>query len=674
MQKKQHIDSKNSTLSVTKKTKMNSNLNNVTALYRYNVKTKKIIYISSEIENITGYTSNEIDNIGFENIILSKKNISDAKKHTNDATKNFYISSSKFLIKTKNGKEKWISDKHIYEYDGKGIKSYRTGILTESSGTQISADNMFLESSYFHKILDLTDVTILVLDRNGDVSFINQAGCKLLNYEYSDIIGKNWFMNFLPKESGKELKSKYLKIFNEELEFPESNENPILPNSGEERFLRWKSSYLRDENNKLIGIVSSGLDVTEIIKDEKIQQIIYSILQAANYESNLNDFFKFIHSSVGELMPVENFYISLYDKENKMITFPYFVDQVDDAFPPKKFGKGLTEYVLKTGEPMLVDRAKDEELVRKGEVELVGSPTSIWLGIPLKIQDNTIGALVVQDYNAVGTYGEKEQKILEMISYAISRAIERKRVEQERAELIDELKELNSSKDKLISLISHDLRSPFNSLLGFSEILTTEYDTLTHDEIHEYLKVIYEASNNLYGMTNNLLHYSRIQMGRFDFKPKNLKLIKIINRCLNLLKGNLLKKQIHLSLNIDKNLEVFADEDMLNSIIQNLTSNAIKFTNRNGDVDIIAKEIIQATGKNFAEITIKDNGIGINQEDLEKIKKDFIFSTPGTEREYGTGLGLVLVKEFIEKNKGKVWINSKVNEGTTFTFTLPRAE
>ncbi len=673
MGKKQHKDSINSVPSEINTGEMNSGINEVNALYRYNLKTKKYIYFSGEIENITGYSINELDNAGFEKIILNKKSLSKSKLNKADTSNNFYVLSSKYLIKTKKGKELWITDKYIYEKDGKGVNIYRAGILTKLSQPENPLDNVFLENSYLHKILDLADVTIVVLDKKGVVTFINKSGCRLLNYKDTDIIGKNWFTSFLPKETGKGLKVKYEKIFNDETEFIESNDNPILLQSGEEKYIRWRNSYLRDENENLIGIVSSGMDVTELKKDEKIQQIIYRILQAANYESNLNEFFKFIHSSVGELMPVENFYISLYDKENQIITFPYFVDQVDEAFPPKKFGKGLTEYVLKTGEPMLVDGAKDKELVLKGEVELVGSPTSIWLGIPLKIQDNTIGTLVVQDYNSDKTYGEKEQKILEMISYAISRAIERKRVEQERAELIDELKELNSSKDKLISLISHDLRSPFNSLLGFSEILTTEYDSLTHDEIQEYLKVIYEASNNLYGMTNNLLHYSRVQMGRFDFKPKNLKLIKTINRCLNLLKGNVVKKQINLSLDVDKNLEVFADEDMLNSIIQNLTSNAIKFTNRHGDVNITAKEATEASGKNLAEITIKDNGVGISKEDLEKIKKDLIFSTSGTEREYGTGLGLVLVKEFIEKNGGKVWINSKVNEGTTFTFTLPVA-
>ncbi len=669
MRKKQHNESLNIAPSNNNTRKIESVMHESCAIYRLNLKTQKYVYITGEIENITGYKSEDFIKIDLDEIILKKENIYRDDIKSKKIFPNIYI--EKYLIRTKKGKEKWIYDKYLFETDEHEVNKYKTGIITEIIQSENFLENTFLKNGDLNKILNLAEVIILVLNKSGDVSFINKSGCRILGYKEENILGKNWFDNFIPKPKSRELKSWFKKIIEEKIEFKESHENTVKLYSGEERLIKWRNSYLRDEENNIIGIVSSGMDISEIKKDEKVQQIIYKILQAANYESNINDFFKFIRSSVGELMPVENFYIALYDRENQMINFPYFVDQVDENIPPQKFGKGLTEYVLKTGEPLLLDRAKDEELVKKGEVDLVGSPTSIWLGIPLKIQDTTIGALVVQDYNSEKTYGEKEQKILEMISYAISRAIERKRVEQERAELIEELKELNNSKDKLISLISHDLRSPFNSLLGFSEILTTEYDTLTHDEIQEYLKVIHEASNNLYGMTNNLLHYSRIQMGRIEFKPKKLKLLKTINRSLNLLKGNVVKKQINLSLNVDKDLEVLADEDMLNSTIQNVISNSIKFTDKNGDVYVSAREIIETSGKTFVEITIKDTGVGISKQDLEKIKKDLIFSTPGTEREYGTGLGLVLVKEFIEKNGGKVWINSIVNEGTTFIFTLP---
>ncbi len=451
-------------------------------------------------------------------------------------------------------------------------------------------------------------------------------------------------------------------------------ENPVLTKSGEERIISWRNSVIKDEKGHINYFISSGEDITFGKKQEKIQHLISQILEYTNSESNLDELFKFIHVSVKKLMPAENFYIALYDKESNLIHFPYFIDEIENEAPPKRFGRGLTEYILRTGESLLCDKEKDNELVESGETEIMGAQSAIWLGVPLKIQESTIGVIAVQDYSNEKTYGEREKEILEVISYPISRAIERKRVQQERDELIEKLKELVASKDKLFSLISHDLRSPFNSLLGFSEILTTEYDSLTDEEIKEYLNVIYEASKNLYGMTTNLLQYSRFQMGRFDFKPVKLNLKKVINNNIKLLKGNILKKQLNVLTDLDVSPQIFADEDMINSAIQNLLSNAIKFTNRGGDIKI-SLEIINFFDKpTQVEIKIEDSGVGISKEDLEKISKNQMFSTSGTDREYGTGLGLLLVKEFIEKNRGSMKISSKLNQGTTILFRLPISE
>ena len=520
-------------------------------------------------------------------------------------------------------------------------------------------------------ILDLSDAIFLYTNVEGNVEFINSSGSKILGFPKKEIIGKNWIDNFIPENFKEEITQKSEIFLSGNTKILEENENLILTKSLNERLIYWHNSLIYDESQNIAGILSSGLDVTEKKNNDNVQRVIREILQASNSESDINEFFKLIHSSVKELMPAENFYIALHNKGENIISFPYFVDQVEKIAPHKRLGRGLTEYVLRSGKSILVNRKMDEELVSKGEVDLIGEPTKIWLGIPLKIQESTIGVLVVQDYNNEKTYGNPEKEILEVISFAISRSIERKRVEQEKNELIEKLRYLNSTKDKLISIISHDLRSPFNSLLGFSEILITEFDTLTHDEILEYLKVIYDSSKSLFNMTNNLLQYSRIQLGRIDFNPKKINLNKLVKSCINLFKGNALKKQINLMLNIDNNINVSADEDMLNSIIQNLVSNGIKFTKKGGDLKVFAEEIYNENEEKRINICIEDNGVGIYERDIKNIYNNKINSTPGTDKEYGTGLGLLLVKEFLERNSSKLLIKSKVNSGSTFSFTLP---
>jgi signal transduction histidine kinase len=331
----------------------------------------------------------------------------------------------------------------------------------------------------------------------------------------------------------------------------------------------------------------------------------------------------------------------------------------------------LTEYVIRTGRSLLVNEDVSRDLEREGEVVLLGSPSKIWLGVPLTIQDHIIGVLVVQDYEDENTYGEKEKEILELISYPTSRAIERKLLEHEREDLISKLKKLNESKDSLFSLISHDLRSPFNSLLGFSEILATEYETLTREEIKEYLNVLYDTSKNLYGMTNNLLQFSRFQTGRVDFNPAILDIKAMLNHSLKLLRGNTIKKRINVISSVPDGIKVSADEDMLNSILQNLISNAVKFTPKGGDIYISVNKLDSFGNMKMLQVVIRDTGVGITDDLKNNIFKDHVQSSPGTEREYGSGLGLLLVKEFIEKNGGQISVVSKLGEGSTFSFTLP---
>lgn len=418
---------------------------------------------------------------------------------------------------------------------------------------------------------------------------------------------------------------------------------------------------------------SSGMQTGHPVHN--IREVIIRILEHANRVENLSELFEHIHNALNDLFIVKNLYVALYNKSENMIYFPYFKDEIDKNAPPKRFGKGLTEYVLRTGKPQLIDKKTDEQLIQQGEVDLLGSQMAIWLGVPLKIDNDVIGVLVVQDYHDPYALTENELKILEIISYPVAGAIRRKQIDQEKNKLIEQLKEMNLSKDKLFSIISHDLRSPFNTLLGFSEILNTEYDTLTNEEKKEYLRVIYDSSKNLYEMTNNLLVFSRFQMGKIEVSPESVKVADIITFCINSLKANILKKDVTVIKDIPEDASILADKEMIKSVIHNLIGNAIKFSNQGGKIVLSASEI--SNQENLfpsVEIQIKDYGVGISSQNLEKINRYEMFTTPGTDREFGTGLGLIIAREFIQKNGGGFEIRSRLNKGTTVFIRLPKGE
>ncbi len=180
-----------------------------------------------------------------------------------------------------------------------------------------------------------------------------------------------------------------------------------------------------------VGRVWSFRDVTEARRAEQIQGATYRISEAAHAARNLQELFGAIHEIVGELMPAKNFYIALYDPAAELLSFPYFVDEVDTDFPSKKPGKGLTEYVIRTGQPLLVTPEVHAELERRGEVELIGAPSIDWVGVPLTIGDRTIGVLVAQTYTPGVRYGETEKHVLQFVSTQVAMAIERKRTEEQ---------------------------------------------------------------------------------------------------------------------------------------------------------------------------------------------------------------------------------------------------
>ncbi|MEO8400026.1 MAG: PAS domain-containing sensor histidine kinase, partial [Ignavibacteriaceae bacterium] len=645
-------------------------------IYSIDLPTKKYTYMSPSIVELTGFTMEEINELGFMSLI---KDILEPVYSRIDQTLSKNLPeiaedySAKYLIITKDGKEKWIEDISILTEDTEGKRTLSIGVLRDVTEFHNSVEELKKEKDKLGSILDLANTIFVVVDEHSKIKLINKKGCSVFGYDKNELINKS-IKIILADNRFEQLLSSAPKIFSGETELKFENISTMISKNGDKKIIKWFNNTLEDKNGNIKYIISAGEDITDKVNEERIQDTITKILHASNSEANLNELFNFIRDSISGLMSVKNFYIALYDKKNNYITFPYFIDEYDNDVSPQKLGKGLTEYVLRTGQPALVNKKLDAELIEKGETELIGTSSAIWLGVPLKILNKTIGVLVVQDYENENTYGEKEKEILEFISYPISRAIERRIVETEKNDLIEKLKSLNASKDKLFSLISHDLRSPFNSLLGFSEILNNEFDSLTHEEIREYLKVIFETSKNLYGMTNNLLQFSRFQMDKIEFKPSNLNLRKVVSNSLKLLSGSIIKKNQHVILNIDKSIMVYADKELVNSIIQNILSNAIKFTEKSGEIAINAKLIKFFSKPSDVEISIKDNGIGMSKKDIEKIYNNVMFSSAGTEREYGTGLGLLLVKEFVEENGGKVKIESRLNYGTNFIFSLPVGE
>lgn len=230
----------------------------------------------------------------------------------------------------------------------------------------------------------------------------------------------------------------------------------------------------------------------------------------------------------------------------------------------------------------------------------------------------------------------------------------------------ENLKELNTAKDKFFSIIAHDLKNPFNTLLGISELLSANVHSYTKEEIQERSQIIHDSTLSLYKLLDNLLNWSRSQLDSIVYQPELFPLLPEVNQEIKLIETFSDRKNVKISVRIADHIMVFADKHVIGIVLRNLINNAVKFSHIDGKVMVSADE-----KGDMVEVAVTDNGVGMDREELDKLfKLDQSFTTKGTANETGTGLGLILCKEFIEKNGGKIWVSSTKEKGSTFFFTL----
>lgn len=230
----------------------------------------------------------------------------------------------------------------------------------------------------------------------------------------------------------------------------------------------------------------------------------------------------------------------------------------------------------------------------------------------------------------------------------------------------EELKKMNAHKDKFFSVISHDLRSPFSSLFTSSQMLAQEYEKFTDEERKKLLQGIGSKSKKIYYLLENLLQWSMAQIGRVTWRPEKIHLSSLLDESVYLFKEEAEKKDNRLQVEVGKDIQVYGDSNMIQTVLRNLVSNAIKFTS-GGLILVTARE-----KGNWVEVIVSDTGVGMTEGDLEKIFNAEGHSTYGTANEKGSGLGLILCKEFVERNSGEFWVKSEIQKGSQFSFTLPK--
>jgi len=469
--------------------------------------------------------------------------------------------------------------------------------------------------------------------------FMNDAFVKTFGYEKeNELIGKD--LIDLVAEKDVEKISGYFPFLNED------RENPIrLDFLGKRKdnvnfYTEATLSSFKSDNKKYLVVVAR--DISE--KKRSQQAVRDSEEKYRNITENIDDFLYTFERIEKAIRPI--FYTASVEK----ITGYSQADFLDDS-----------RLILKIIYP------DDFPSMKKKLGSLLKSKIQLSGEFEFRIINKHGNIVWIR--NKINLVRDREGKI-QKIYGLVSDISLRKKAEEELTRSTENLVKLNDTKDRFISIISHDLRTPFSSILGFTDLLLSDSD-LTEVEQRQYVEFIRESSKSMLSLVNSLLDWTRLQTGRIRFEPERIEAYKIIENSLNALTGVAFQKNIEIVSKVKDDVFVFVDKDMILQVFNNILSNAIKFTPKLGSIEISATPSSQMR---FMDFSFKDSGVGIKPDNISKLfRVDTKYSSEGTEGEKGTGLGLSLVKEIIEKHGGKIWVESEYGKGSDFRFTLPIA-
>jgi len=638
------------------------------------------------------HRKNEIEVMVNDSPILSK-----TEKTTDEHGKEIYLSTSKIPLHDQKGRVTGIvgivtditeivitnekleqKNKDLQEIN-KLLMEKKEENLQQEEELKIYYEKSVDEKNQLRTLIDNMPDRIYIKDRRSRFVAGNIHLAKILKVKSPDeLIGKTDY-DFHPKNIAEEFYNDEQKIMSTGIALINKEEKGI-DIEGKEAIISTTKVPVRDEYGNVVGIVGVGREITAY-KESEIKLIEQQDnLREANVllrekQDEIQKKSEELYSRTQELLrlnhELEKLSLVASSTDNVIIIMDADAnfEWVNHSFE-KHYGMSFEEYLKTKGRNLrensfnknineildeVIKTCKPKIYTSKG---IDNNNKIIWLQTTLSPVLNDKGEItrLIAIDSDITQLMEAEDKISQ----------QKTEIEKQR----DELRKLNATKDKFFSIIAHDLRNPFHSIMGFSDLLMSNYDSTKDNDKKEFIRLINESANSAYGLLENLLNWTRAQTNRIKFEPSQIDLSKIIHRNISILSVHAKNKDITLTYEVPQNIIVVADENMVDTIIRNLLANAIKFTQTNGKVHVSARiedyDVI---------ISVADTGIGMDEETLSKLlNREEFFNTPGTSGETGTGLGLIVSKEFITRHGSDLIIESKKNEGSIFTFSLPIKE
>jgi len=610
-------------------------------------------YVNDSFTKLSGYGIEEIlgKNV---NILKSGETPSSTYKILWNTIMSGKIWQGEFINKKKN-KEIFYENATIAPIlDDYGLITNFVAIKTNITSQKFNEEKLKHSQEQNQMLFDLSLEGIMVYE-NGILYQVSQSMVNISGFAREELLGIEPIEKLFTHESIVliEEKDRQSSVYPFEVSALRKN-GLIYPAEVEIRRLNYmerdlKIIALRDlsYSKRVEDVLKSSLKMTEMLANHTENEIIqYGLEDAVRLSESQIGFFHFVNEDQKT--------INLHTWSKKTFEFCKIPDKLAN-YPISEAGTWIESFHER--KPIIHNNY--QALERKNGLPEGHFPLIRYISLPV-IEDDKV-RIIFGVGNKLENYNQLDVDILSLFAKTIWMIIQRKRTE-----IL--LTEANETKAKFLSIISHDLRSPIGSINSLTDMILENVDNISNEEFIKYIEVINQTSKSAYDQLENMLIWSRAQNDRLEFNPIEIDINSFIAGQIEFLKYLSDKKEIEVIFRANQNFNVLADRNMLVSIFRNLMSNSIKFTNKRGRIEIETRN----SEPNFVEIMIWDNGIGI---DSDRIRNLFQISrstsTFGTDNEKGSGLGLLLCKEFVERNNGKIWAESKSGEGTQFYFTLP---
>ncbi|NSW93188.1 MAG: PAS domain S-box protein, partial [Bacteroidales bacterium] len=468
-------------------------------------------------------------------------------------------------------------------------------------------ENLNREKAYLEHIIESAPEAIAITDRQGVITRINNEFINLFGYTHEEAVGKNIDDLIIPDN----LKNEIVKTDSISGAGVKLTKQTIRRDKyGKEKFVSLIVTSIVI-NNQIVGYVGIYRDISRERKKQLLQEILYNISATALSQIDMKDIYPVIVRELSKIWDTSNFFIALYDKKTETLSLPFFSDE-KDSFREVPAKNTISKWVINMKRPVLLKERDIKDLENAGEIGLIGTPCKIWMGVPLKADNEIIGVMCLQDYHDENKYSQEDVNALEFVANQAAVAIQRRKMIDDVLMASRKAEEAAQSKQQFMSTMSHEIRTPLNEVIGITNLLL---QTNPREDQMEYIKTLRFAANHLLTLVNDVLDYSKMESGKIVFEQTPFNLDDFLNDILR--SYSFRSKAKNLDFEIIRLNEIpsviIGDPIRLNQILFNLLSNAMKFT-KHGGISILIRELERSDKNIKIEFSVKDTGIGIPKE------------------------------------------------------------